>query len=825
MSLLPEGFSIQDAVVALLGRREQEGAQPPWSIAELALAEDDYTQLRAWAASTPTQDLRKDLASSRELMRVDKAPVTSAEATGLVLLALFAEHGRRHGGAHRLWPACRALFVDPEALFDPAGHPIRELKDALVEAAQRFELRHVPPASGGHCYYLTVSLQFGLPVRDVEARLPAWLTGVAPDAVELLCAGELGSGSFRLLWQALVTADPDTLRQAIRSPWIAPGHAESFRRGALAPRASAMRAVSEEEVGDAGDAELVTAVRLVWDVAPSGEQPRLEATLALDDLGTTGKRIDVLADGQRIGRAFRQASGRYALATGGAVVLPPLEVVHLCLQLDTLDIVARQDVVPFGGEEIVAVFDLASGARAAEDRSLRGRLNAVALALPAGAEMNLPPARTASLGARRLVTFDRTDAELEVTLEGRTLLSAGADVLPVRAKRPPPVALTVRCSGPAAGDVVEARAVEATRLGIGSPESHTWVVEGIRSLRTSTKPRVRLSLTGLAARGGRLFVVSGACDNGSGVGHEQTVATAVIDHGTVTGAEHGGTSWYLRTTLHDPVGLPLHAVVWTRNGALEVVLPQAREDGTLEVGAAPDARLIAVGTSGKCLGAFWADDATRPAVTCPHPHALAVLLRWSRFPFLLDVFRQDVLAFYRAHAGEVTRAWLAERATLAAVGGPEIPFDDADHRPWLAAVGELLGKLNRGEATKSLDSPAGALAPLRLIEWLVLCEPQWLRDYHEGRHASETVRRGEAARCLKLARPHRIGRLPTEQQLEDAVAHQVAGLVGLECLKIKAECAARSDRPVQRALLWHEAYRFLRGYALALPRPAGRRFR
>src|SRR5262249_8757523 len=128
-------------------------------------------------------------------------------AFGLLMMLWISGCARREAEEGWLW-----RWIPKEAINDKEARrllftqeqPAPFLKELLEVSARRFKLRHVFGRAGVQQWIDTIFLQFGFTRRGFERRLTEWLARQAPpQAVRSLLDLEMGSASFRDLWEAL----------------------------------------------------------------------------------------------------------------------------------------------------------------------------------------------------------------------------------------------------------------------------------------------------------------------------------------------------------------------------------------------------------------------------------------------------------------------------------------------------------------------------------------------------------------------------------------------------------------------------------------------
>lgn len=290
-------------------------------MAELGASADDYRALAHFVGEDLAVDeLRRWLTSRAD----GPGEATRREATGLVLLAAFAEHARRKSSAHNLSSCLVSLVAHRrlvrEFLFTPAGLPTPEAKAAIEAAATRFGMRHAFQEDATKPFYVTVALQFGIPFGQLASELPDWRSGIRePVAIgRLLRHDVLRARDFETLWMALARAVLDPRRAhalAIASPWVPAELVETLLHAArlTSPEPRPPRAVpaaqEEDEAAQAAEVELVSPPRLNW---PPAGRPRFVARLReLPLQGTFAPELRILANGEVRATLIRQRGGAY----------------------------------------------------------------------------------------------------------------------------------------------------------------------------------------------------------------------------------------------------------------------------------------------------------------------------------------------------------------------------------------------------------------------------------------------------------------------------------------------------------------------------------
>ena len=207
----------------------------PRSIAEIELTASDRDKIRH-AFSTLMTDPSEWLADRRPQPVFGTLEASPSEVFACMLLILGAEACRDESTEGAVWPCVRACLPDKyEANVFPGGQPSTDLKDGLVQATEKLQLRHAIGWEGSLEYFETVKLQFGFTYRGARRRLAEWIVGIGePVAVQALRGansdhGAIESSQFRRLWLALKNyrasrlSEGDVRKVLEQSHWIRNG--------------------------------------------------------------------------------------------------------------------------------------------------------------------------------------------------------------------------------------------------------------------------------------------------------------------------------------------------------------------------------------------------------------------------------------------------------------------------------------------------------------------------------------------------------------------------------------------------------------------------
>ena len=142
--------SMQMAVAAIAWRvralREQGLLEPPWSMAELQLDEEDFVWLCDWMRQLPSGVAQRCLEDGQwRKFEIGSQRVSYTTVIGTLLLLTASEVARRMTDERSLWASIsRGYFAETtrKLLFNQ-GYPSRTYKDAVEQAARWLELRHV----------------------------------------------------------------------------------------------------------------------------------------------------------------------------------------------------------------------------------------------------------------------------------------------------------------------------------------------------------------------------------------------------------------------------------------------------------------------------------------------------------------------------------------------------------------------------------------------------------------------------------------------------------------------------------------------------------
>lgn len=824
-------LSIESAAEALLAAREGRNLAAPWSIAELRPSAGDYRALAHFVGETlGVEELQLWLKSR------DDGPGggTRAESTGLVLLAAFAEHGRRKSKVRDLYPCLVQLTehrpLVRKFLFTPAGQPTPEVWAAIEGAARTFGLRHAFDEEDEQRFYGTVTLQFGIPFGELASELPGWFTTTQePKAIGKLRRDEvLKSSTFETLWLALTRAVLDPKRAhaiASDSPWVPPGlveallHAARLLTPAARPAPTAGQA-SDQDPEDGAEAELLL-VSPPWLDWPSAGRPRFVARLLeLALQGSFADELRVLANGEACTTLLRQQDGSYRAMSGTDFELPAERSVLLSLGEE--GVLAEDQpgqVLELLDEESGIGFFSRSTRERLETPDLRSLLaGKVAMVVPRGAQIQPIPVERRLLGdgylAIALGDSEATAVEVRV---GDEVLWASDATVSLRAKdksarhRPaPPDFQAYLLDGGRRVRLddtftAEQRQLESCSLVARSAErTAVWKVSSARCVGNTSDRLQRLRhTTGL---GEPLLALYGGSPL---LGHakEHLLAAAVVDHGAICDAVFQR-QWRLELRRHLDPALAWEAVCWHANGEVKCV-PAAVDGLYACVDAPSDVRAIALRHSGARLGVWWSESWSH-ALPDTAPAPLARLLRWMRLPILGAAHLADVRAWAVHHAEAVLPAWLARDGTGNGNGNDDLtslfPPPTGDEA-WLAAVREVFRDATIEEAVRT--AIAALLGERGVVEALRDIEPDWLaqlaarqpymaaRDAELALGSQEPDRHSVARRILAQALSKRFG-------LDDETARN--RLVSADLLA-----------PYERLALGQPGFRRARAFARLLP--------
>ncbi len=171
------------------------------SLCQCRLSPQQRQQLLEWPSKTSFWSLRNALDNEFVDSNTSWVPHSESQSLGLTVLWFASIYGQEHASEGEIWPTVAQAFpIKTRAALFVQGHPRPQLKAAMEEACQRFQLRNAFGRHGGQAYYLTVFLQFGF-TRQGQAQLSNWLAGhLLPIPLRILLEE---CEEFRQCWQAL----------------------------------------------------------------------------------------------------------------------------------------------------------------------------------------------------------------------------------------------------------------------------------------------------------------------------------------------------------------------------------------------------------------------------------------------------------------------------------------------------------------------------------------------------------------------------------------------------------------------------------------------
>lgn len=308
--------AVENAVKAILRRRDERSLSKPWSSSELAPDEEDFKFFVRLLRKADESAIERSLRPQR------------AKEFGLIFLCFAAEVARRFASEGEVWSVISKCFNEATSrpLFSANSQPKQLLKDAIETAARHYEMRHVFGTAGVLSWYQTIYLQFGFTKNGFGKRLPEWLVGQSlPEAIAALSNDErLQSQSFRSLWQTLRSFRRNNItEQAARkelalSSWILPAWIEELLKVARQRPDLPDRPTGEFCV-EAKEPKFLSDPRLDWvngALRFSSEVTNLAQLNALSD-----KVYELRIGNDRLANLVRQPDGGYATDT---------ETVELC---------------------------------------------------------------------------------------------------------------------------------------------------------------------------------------------------------------------------------------------------------------------------------------------------------------------------------------------------------------------------------------------------------------------------------------------------------------------------------------------------------------
>ena len=347
----------------------------PWSIAELALVEDDYRWLSSLMSALRAGCVRRFLSGTNLFPEV-----SLIAQLGAVFLTFDSELARRFAISGNLWASViRHLpqSVELKSLLFMGERPTALHRRALEAATSELGLRNAFGDDSAQEWYQLLYLQFGFSRPTFERQLPEWLQGhsrlVSMD--RLLDDQQLASPSFRELWDALrdyrtghIKRDELKLKLT-ESPWVLDEWHESLIAlcradsvPAVATEAVQSKVSSDVEVATSGDKDITflsapTLQRFEHGVRFSCRVEVCDATELSDEI------CNIQINGKTVSQLIRQADGRYD-ATVPQVWLAD-SASRIFAELRTLagDVIATQELVLWDAMEDVDGYAESTGRR------------------------------------------------------------------------------------------------------------------------------------------------------------------------------------------------------------------------------------------------------------------------------------------------------------------------------------------------------------------------------------------------------------------------------------------------------------------------------
>jgi len=365
--------TIRQAAGAILDAAErQQLTGRPWSLAELPFDDADLEWMLVWARGSRDSELRRCVDSWHDA-RIPGHQLRMQAAAGLLLMALFAEVGRRHASEGFLWGRVIDVIYQsepPDCLF-VQRQPSQLLKEALEDAARSSGLRHVFGVEGVQNWFRSVHLQFGFTKTGFQQRLPEWLAGqLAPVAVEsLLASRSLRSESFCASWDALRNyrrksiGEEQCRRTLLASPWVLPEWVGDLMRCAL--KRIELGTSSGVRDMDAPPPAFLGPARLVWEPHQAPRFLTHVVNLTGYDLKSPGYRLTV--NGQTKAQLLLQEDGLYHVEPSDELLLDPDHPVAHAELVDLSGAVEHvMDLDLWDGAEDVTLFKLPGGMSVAD---------------------------------------------------------------------------------------------------------------------------------------------------------------------------------------------------------------------------------------------------------------------------------------------------------------------------------------------------------------------------------------------------------------------------------------------------------------------------
>jgi hypothetical protein len=297
-----------------------------WSLAELALSDDELAALIAWARGLSATRFDRILSGLEGSLAVDDLTISVQAMTGLALLLAFAEIARRDATEGRLWSHVRQRLGESSAgraaLFDAGGQPTHGTKKLLERAARHFGLRHAFDLADddgyGHHWYTTVFLQFGFTHRGFIQNAAYWFRNMnLSRAVRLLLDRQglatgfgpaLYSPSFEKTWTTLLLGarknicGDDLRRQLRNSKWICSSSVDAFAANLESLDWTALGDETAFDYADEDEPPGDTFIgRTFWRYDQTGPTVVAELT-GIATLELAASYYDIVVDGRRIGR-------------------------------------------------------------------------------------------------------------------------------------------------------------------------------------------------------------------------------------------------------------------------------------------------------------------------------------------------------------------------------------------------------------------------------------------------------------------------------------------------------------------------------------------